>query len=354
MKHITILFLSGVIVCSIVQTSLAQITISKSQVQAVFTPGSTFRGYSAPETTSTINVGQKGGPNVYDFTSIPFTANPLTNVYSVSQVPYLVGHYPDSGITFGQSPSSIENNPILLFSGDTLKLIGQVFVSPDSQKYRHSIPHELFAIFPANYGDTLIYTQTPGAGVETTYVGGIPVRVTTGWNSSGTATFDGYGTLRVGTYELQCLRIRTIEVPPFTHQGFNYITREGLIFIVDATRDQPDTGVIQITGMFYLVGGPLLSMSRQDYFPESFALFQNFPNPFNPTTTIRFSLPKSSFVTLKIFNLLGQEIEILVSEKFSAGEFEIKWNATAHPSGIYFYRLQAGDYGEVRKLILLK
>ncbi|MEX1140421.1 MAG: T9SS type A sorting domain-containing protein [Bacteroidota bacterium] len=351
MKYLTVPFMLVVIVAGV---SLAQITISKSQIQAVFTPGSTIRGFAAAETTASVNVGLKGGPNVYDFTSIPFTAQLLTNVYSVSQVPYLIGHYPDSGITIGQSASFIENNFILLFAGDTLKTIGQVFVSADSQKYRHSIPPELRAIFPANYGDTLTYTQTPGAGVETTYVGGVPVRVTTGWNSSGTATFDGFGTLRLGSYELQCLRIKTIEVSPYTHQGFTYLTREGLIFSVDATSEQPDTGLIQITGMFYFVGGPLVSVPNQNNLPERFALLQNYPNPFNPATTIRFSLPTSSFVTLKIFDLLGQEVGILINEKLSAGEHATKWNAVGYPSGIYFYRLQASGFMESRKLILLK
>jgi hypothetical protein len=75
--------------------------------------------------------------------------------------------------------------------------------------------------------------------------------------------------------------------------------------------------------------------------PGSFSLEQNFPNPFNPATTIRFSLPRSSEVTLKVYDTLGKEVAILLNQKFAAGDHEIKWNAGALSSGIYLYRLQA-------------
>ena len=87
---------------------------------------------------------------------------------------------------------------------------------------------------------------------------------------------------------------------------------------------------------------------------KHFSLAQNYPNPFNPITKIKYSIPKSSQVKLKIFNTLGQEIEILVSEEKSVGTYEITWYASNLPSGVYFYRLQAGDFVQTRKMILLK
>jgi polyhydroxybutyrate depolymerase len=92
----------------------------------------------------------------------------------------------------------------------------------------------------------------------------------------------------------------------------------------------------------------------------SFELYQNYPNPFNPNTTINFSIPKSSFVALKIYDVLGSEIVTLVNEEKPVGSYEIEWNASALPSGIYFYRLQvyapgrAGSFFETKKMILLK
>jgi hypothetical protein len=88
--------------------------------------------------------------------------------------------------------------------------------------------------------------------------------------------------------------------------------------------------------------------------PKDFSLNQNFPNPFNPTTTISFSLPKQSFVSLKVFDLLGREAATVVSEEFSAGNYTKQWNAANIPSGVYFYRLRAGSFTETKKLLLLK
>jgi len=88
--------------------------------------------------------------------------------------------------------------------------------------------------------------------------------------------------------------------------------------------------------------------------PSEFNLRQNYPNPFNPNTTIEFSIPKSEFVTLKIYNLLGQKVTTLVSEKQKAGTYKVEWVALNMSSGIYFYLLQAGTFSSQRKAILLQ
>jgi hypothetical protein len=88
--------------------------------------------------------------------------------------------------------------------------------------------------------------------------------------------------------------------------------------------------------------------------PEAFSLKQNYPNPFNPSTSISFSIPSTSFVSLKVYDLLGREVATLVSEQMSSGNHSKQWNAAALPSGIYFYRLQTGSFTETKKLVLLK
>jgi hypothetical protein len=88
--------------------------------------------------------------------------------------------------------------------------------------------------------------------------------------------------------------------------------------------------------------------------PLTFVLKQNYPNPFNPTTKISYTIPERSNVSLKIFNLLGSEVVELVKGEVEAGSYIIEFNASALPSGIYFYRLQAGSFVETKKMILLK
>ena len=88
--------------------------------------------------------------------------------------------------------------------------------------------------------------------------------------------------------------------------------------------------------------------------PLEFALDQNYPNPFNPSTTISYSIPVKSRVTLKIFNALGKEIITLVNEEKSEGNYDVKFDASGIPSGIYFYKLNAGEFSSTKKMILLK
>jgi flagellar hook assembly protein FlgD len=78
------------------------------------------------------------------------------------------------------------------------------------------------------------------------------------------------------------------------------------------------------------------------------------PNPFNPTTSIGFSLPHSGYATLKIYNTLGEGLANLISGNLSAGVHKVEWNAANLPSGLYFYRLQAGEFVQTKKLLLLR
>ena len=98
--------------------------------------------------------------------------------------------------------------------------------------------------------------------------------------------------------------------------------------------------------------------------PDKFMLSQNYPNPFNPVTTIQFDIPKVSFVTLKVYNVLGQEVATLVNEKREAGRYEVEFSAEGGSasggdgskltSGVYFYRLQSNDFVNTKKLLLVK
>ena len=87
---------------------------------------------------------------------------------------------------------------------------------------------------------------------------------------------------------------------------------------------------------------------------QDFSLDQNYPNPFNPTTTIRFTLRDSRFTALKVYNVLGQEVANLVNREMNPGRYEVTWDATGFPSGVYFYRLSAGSFVAVKKLLLMK
>jgi len=109
-------------------------------------------------------------------------------------------------------------------------------------------------------------------------------------------------------------------------------------------------------GLYGHIGikNPTAIESETEYIPDNYSLEQNFPNPFNPTTTIRFSIPNSEFVSLKIYNVLGKEVANLINENRSAGSYKIYFDGSHLASGVYFYRLRAGKFELTKKLLLIK
>ncbi len=98
----------------------------------------------------------------------------------------------------------------------------------------------------------------------------------------------------------------------------------------------------------------ITSTKNENLLPKDFNLGQNYPNPFNPTTTISYKLPQQSFVSLKVYDILGREIAVLVNEEKSLGYYTVNFNASEFANGIYFYRLVAGGFVETKRMVLLK
>ncbi|UCH65509.1 MAG: T9SS type A sorting domain-containing protein [Ignavibacterium sp.] len=109
-------------------------------------------------------------------------------------------------------------------------------------------------------------------------------------------------------------------------------------------------------GKFQVISGatPTRIETEDTIIPSELSVGQNYPNPFNPLTKIKFSIPQKSNVIIKVFDILGNEIKTLVNAEKPTGTYEITWYAESLPSGIYFYRLQAGDYIETKKMVLLR
>jgi len=150
----------------------------------------------------------------------------------------------------------------------------------------------------------------------------------------------------------------TMSVPPHDSDGFvdyQFIRRNNKIY-----------------GWAITGGGRIFKLVEQNPFgintisnevPKSFVLYQNYPNPFNPVTKIRFDIPtpltppeggKLGFVSLKIYDVLGREVAVIVNEKLAPGTYDVEWDASSFPSGVYFCSMKAGDFSAVQKMILLK
>jgi hypothetical protein len=132
-------------------------------------------------------------------------------------------------------------------------------------------------------------------------------------------------------------------------------TTAGVIYDMSRARTGSVIFAVKSNGTIVRYGPPLTGITPiGNITPTQYNLSQNYPNPFNPTTKINFSLPKSGLVTLKIYNILGQEVNTLMNEVKSAGVYSVDFNASNLASGIYFYAIKSGDFTDVKKMSLIK
>lgn len=176
----------------------------------------------------------------------------------------------------------------------------------------------------------------------------------TSWNNAAIFSFAIDGTkIFAGTYDSG--------VYLSTNNGQNWIQRnEGWDSII------PTVNALLIANNYIYAGTEGHSLWRRplsDFvginnisteIPLSYSLCQNYPNPFNPSTNIRYQVKNKEIVKISVFDMLGKEIETLVNEKQSPGTYEVSWNGSAYPSGVYYYKINSGDYSETRKMVLIK
>jgi len=106
-----------------------------------------------------------------------------------------------------------------------------------------------------------------------------------------------------------------------------------------------------------LMAGVSLSATEENQaadIPQTYKLCQNYPNPFNPTTTIKYDLPRVSAVKVAVYDAAGHLLETLIDLKQAAGIYSLPWNASGYPSGLYIYRIQADDFSQAHKCLLIK
>ena len=106
--------------------------------------------------------------------------------------------------------------------------------------------------------------------------------------------------------------------------------------------------------IYKTTNGGVTWIDHENSSPLVFSLAQNFPNPFNPVTVINYQLAENNRVTVKVYDLLGREVAMLVNEEKPAGSYTVQWDATPFASGVYFYSLNSGTFFETKKLLLMR
>jgi hypothetical protein len=113
------------------------------------------------------------------------------------------------------------------------------------------------------------------------------------------------------------------------------------------------TGVANVNCPIVMAEGPS-SAEDETLVPVEYGLSQNYPNPFNPSTEIKFIVAENQNVTIKVFNLVGEQVAELVNKSYQPGEYSVTWNPENQASGVYYYTMQAGDFAQTKKMLFLK
>lgn len=346
-------------------TGFAQIQITDSDVLAL--RGSTFLSANDERESFTVNVGLPGANQTWDLTgqTIP---NPIlfqASYLEPQNTPYDTAFAAANFVARFTDPANpgFEIYEYVNISPSAWTDLGDVTVTPPPQ-------------------DTVIIEKQVALAVQ------LPLEFNATWTNVRSDTFgdigtfaiiskdsiinlvDGWGTVITPVGSYNCLRLRELDyfttttiingVPTSTDMemyiNYIWVTREALAIANVSSQDgETDPNFTDASGFSIITPSTgIEDLTNEGNLAGSFQLEQNYPNPFNPTTSIRFSLPGSEFVELSIYNQLGQKVETLINKQMAAGSYSLNWNAEGLPSGVYFYRLQAGYQQQMKKAILMK
>ena len=355
-----------VILCVFLTTSLAvaQITITSSDMQAMYASGKSWRMLNAQSLSVSMNVGSaSSSAQSWIVPTVTYSDTMRMDNLLPSATPY-ASRYPRA--THAQ-------RQIYSYSGQTSTYYNYIRITADSVINLGGVSRMQGVGLDTTYYDTkatltLLLPLTLGRTITTRdsipFYAGIPGPYII---DRSTTSYDAFGSLTVPGGTFQALRSKEVSISETyypaglpttrdTSTTYSWITREGYM-VSPTTKDRnPGSGTIPINTITYLyIAAGSTGLAEQALtLPTDYHLYQNYPNPFNPTTSISFSLPVSGYVTLKVFDALGQEVATLVSGIRSAGTHTARWSGEGYPSGIYFYRMIAAGRMLVGKMSLVK
>ncbi len=352
-KILLILVLAG---CA----AFAQITINNSDLASQFAVGNSVVINNDTLLTS-IDIGSPGGGNSWDFSMLQ--SHMMIDLTSVdpSGTPY-ISDYPGANYctySIGTLAGITSEIYSYLALNGTLESLGYASTTSSLPGFESKIfnsPAEIQVQFPYTMNSTWTqsYTQTINSYFNGNLVSSIPSSI------SNTILVDAYGTMTLpggGTFDALRQREETTISSSdgiITSVNYTFLTKSGAQASFSATdMNPPNSGTINVDGGSW--NSPLASDVQQiSGLPKDYTLNQNYPNPFNPTTNIEYSIPEASFVELKVYDVLGNEVATLVNEEQSAGVYRADFSGNNLASGLYIARITAGNYTNTVKMTLMK
>ena len=334
-------------------TALAQITITSGDVANMFAIGNSATIHE-DTLQSSVDIGSPGGGNNWDFTMLVSALQVSLESINPATSPYISG-FPGANIctysnaTVGGDISEIWSYSTINGAFDVLgnaalnSALPGFLTEIKNDPYRRQFEHPM-----------TINSQWSHTFDQTIYINGTPLFTS---SVSLSALVDAYGTMTIpGGASYEALRIRDeLTISGLTSVSYNFVAINGAQVSVHAVdSNPPNSGAINADGTSYNGALTTTGVEQISELPNDYSLSQNYPNPFNPSTNIEYSIPSESFVELKVYDVLGNEVATLVNEQQSAGVYRADFTGDGFTSGLYIARITAGNFTNTIKMTLMK
>ncbi|MEJ2617403.1 MAG: T9SS type A sorting domain-containing protein [Ignavibacteriaceae bacterium] len=356
--------LATVIYCLLVPSFLfAQIQITSNDIANTFAPGKAWQQETSPDTI-TMNVGNASGSsqtwtvpaNIFSDTTLRINISPANTPYA-SIFPTATHVQYSNNIDFGGNGNKAAVYEYLRITPDTMWTLGTVshVTGPGLDTIYIERVNYISAIFPLHYGEKFV------EGHDSLNFGFGSYMITTL-----NVHYDAFGTITFPNGTFNALRETLVsKTDTYVNGSLSNSTKTHTIswltkadgnfnaYIDTSSQISGDVSIYQ--PLLNLVESyPTAVDESTSNIPEKCELFQNYPTPFNPSTTIQYQIPQSALVIIKVYDVLGKEVKTLVNQYQNMGSHEVNFNSGNLSSGVYFYQLIAGNFLSTKKMTLLK
>ena len=287
---------------------------------------------------------------------VPVLAFPLNNSINLEDTVTLKWNYPSLASSYRLQISKIASfDSLIVFDLSNLTDTTRVIAGLDGQTTYYWRVSSTNAGGTSNYSSVFNFTTgfptTPLLAYPLNNTGGVPIDTILYWSPSATAVSYDFILAKGADFNPSTIVVNSEGI---TDTNYSVTGLQANTFHFWKVRANNSFGTSNWSEVWRFKTFNPLGIDDDELTPTQYVLEQNYPNPFNPSTNIRFKIPESGFTTLKIYNLLGQEVAVIVSESLVAGIYDFNFNGIDLSSGIYLYRLRVNDFSASKKMIFIK